>query len=46
MADLLDNIGDQAVEQRVKAAATELCRRFPVYMTSEEGREPHVVSAL
>ncbi len=46
MADLLDNIGDEAVEHQVKARALELCRRFPVYMHTSEESEPNVVSAL
>jgi len=31
ICDVLDNVGDAATEQRVKAAALELCRRHPVY---------------
>jgi glycine hydroxymethyltransferase len=31
ICDVLDNVGDTATEQRVKAAALELCSRHPVY---------------
>ncbi len=31
IADVLDNIGDESVEARVKESALELCRRYPVY---------------
>ncbi len=31
MCDLIDHLGDEAVHDRVKAGATDLCRRFPVY---------------
>ena len=31
ICDVLDNVGDAATEQRVKAAALELCSRHPVY---------------
>jgi len=31
ICDVLDNVGDAATEQRVKAAALELCRKHPVY---------------
>jgi len=31
IADVLDNLGDESVEARVKEAALELCRRYPVY---------------
>jgi glycine hydroxymethyltransferase len=31
IADVLGAMGDTAVEARVRASATELCRRFPVY---------------
>ena len=31
ICDVLDNVGDAATEQRVKAAALDLCRRHPVY---------------
>ncbi len=31
ICDLLDHLGDEAVEDRVKAAALELCRKHPVY---------------
>ncbi len=46
IADLLDGIGDEAVEARVCAGAEDLCRRFPVYggKVAEDAR--HVVSAL
>jgi len=35
IADVLDHMGDEAALERVRAAAVEICRRFPVY-----GREP------
>jgi len=31
MCDVLDNIEDQSVIQRVKGEVVELCERFPVY---------------
>ena len=31
IADVLDHLGDEAALQRVRAAAVEICRRFPVY---------------
>jgi len=31
IADVLDSLGDESVETRVKEAALELCRRYPVY---------------
>jgi glycine hydroxymethyltransferase len=31
ICDVLDNLGDEAVEARAKEAALELCRRYPVY---------------
>ncbi|NEZ05210.1 serine hydroxymethyltransferase [Wenzhouxiangella sp. XN201] len=31
ICDLLDNIGDESVEARVKESALDLCRRYPVY---------------
>jgi glycine hydroxymethyltransferase len=31
IADVLDHMGDEAALQRVRAAAVEICRRFPVY---------------
>ncbi len=31
ICDVLDNMGDEAVIEAVKAKALELCRRFPVY---------------
>jgi glycine hydroxymethyltransferase len=31
ICDLLDNFGDEQVEQRVRSVATGLCQRFPVY---------------
>ena len=31
IADVLDNLGDAAVQEKTKAAALELCRRYPVY---------------
>jgi glycine hydroxymethyltransferase len=31
IADVLGSMGDSAIEARVRASATELCRRFPVY---------------
>ncbi|MFW5927189.1 MAG: serine hydroxymethyltransferase, partial [Wenzhouxiangella sp.] len=31
ICDVLDNIGDEAVEDRVRESALELCRRYPVY---------------
>ena len=31
MCDVLDNMGDESVEARVKEAALELCSRYPVY---------------
>ena len=31
ICDLLDAIGDETVETRVRELATELCHRFPVY---------------
>ncbi|MEM1411684.1 MAG: serine hydroxymethyltransferase [Pseudomonadota bacterium] len=46
MADVLDNMGDETVEARVRQAATELCHRFPVYLETAVDTEPHVVSAL
>jgi glycine hydroxymethyltransferase len=46
IADVLDHIGDETVEARVRAAATALCRRFPVYVETAAESEPHVVSAL
>ena len=46
IADVLDHIGDETVEARVRAAATALCRRFPVYGETAAESEPHVVSAL
>ncbi len=46
IADVLDHIGDEAVEAHVRKAATDLCRRFPVYAGAVAEAEPHVVSAL
>ena len=31
IADVLDHMGDDAAVERVRAAAVEICRRFPVY---------------
>ena len=31
MCDVLDNMGDESVEARVREAALALCRRYPVY---------------
>jgi len=31
ICDVLDNMGDEKVEQQTKASALELCRRYPVY---------------
>ncbi len=31
IADVLDHMGDEAALERVRAAAVEICRRFPVY---------------
>jgi len=31
ICDVLDNLGDEAVEKRVKDAALALCRKWPVY---------------
>jgi glycine hydroxymethyltransferase len=31
IADVLDHMGDEAALERVRAAAVEMCRRFPVY---------------
>ena len=31
IADVLDNLGDESVIERVRAQVTALCRRFPVY---------------
>jgi len=31
IADVLDHMGDEAAVERVRAAAVEICRRFPVY---------------
>ncbi|MFO1377691.1 MAG: serine hydroxymethyltransferase [Steroidobacteraceae bacterium] len=31
IADVLDHMGDAAVEARVRAAVLDICRRFPVY---------------
>jgi glycine hydroxymethyltransferase len=31
IADVLDHMGDEAALERVRAAAGEMCRRFPVY---------------
>ena len=31
ICDVLDNVGDPQTEQRVKEAATNLCRQYPVY---------------
>jgi glycine hydroxymethyltransferase len=33
ICDLLDGIGDEAVEAEVRSAATALCARHPVYTT-------------
>lgn len=33
IADILDNIGDEAVIARVKSEVTAMCREFPVYQT-------------
>jgi len=46
IAEVLDAMGDTSVEERVRDAATDLCRRFPVYAESAAEAEPHVVSAL
>ncbi len=46
IADLLDAMGDENVEAQVRAAATDLCHRFPVYAGDDAEAEPHVVSAL
>ena len=31
LADVLDAVGDEGVERRVREAVLALCRRFPVY---------------
>jgi len=31
MCDVLDNLGDQAVREKVKQKVLEICKRFPVY---------------
>ena len=31
MADIIDNLGDEATEKRVKKEALALCDKFPVY---------------
>jgi glycine hydroxymethyltransferase len=31
ICDILDNMGDESVEQRVKESALKLCRKYPVY---------------
>jgi glycine hydroxymethyltransferase len=46
IADVLDHMGDGDVEARVRRAATDLCRRFPVYADSGAKAKAHVVSAL
>ena len=46
MADVLDHLGDESVEARVRSAVTALCRRFPVYRDAAVEESPHVVSAL
>jgi glycine hydroxymethyltransferase len=46
IGDVLDHIGDAAVEARVRDAVTALCHRFPVYREAAVEDTPHVVSAL
>jgi glycine hydroxymethyltransferase len=46
MGDVLDHLGDESVEARVRDAVTVLCRRFPVYGDVAVEDTPHVVSAL
>ncbi len=46
IGDVLDHIGDESVEARVRDAVTALCRRFPVYHDDAVEEAPHVVSAL
>ncbi len=37
ICDVLDNLGDQAVEEEVRNQVIELCGRFPLYADSEVG---------
>jgi glycine hydroxymethyltransferase len=46
MCDLLDKLGDTATETRVRAVASALCARHPVYGATGASEVRHVVSAL